>query len=62
MLISPLEKELSKTALWLVMHPCQSMNKEQEILYPWRAAGVSTTSSEDRMVSSWSKPQSQSSS
>lgn len=38
MLISPLEKELSKTALWLVMHPCAIMDKEQEVLYPWRAA------------------------
>ena len=38
MLISPLENELSKTALWLVMHPCAIMDKEQEVLYPWRAA------------------------
>ena len=31
-------KLLQDKALWLVMHPCQSMGWEQEKLYPWRAA------------------------
>lgn len=31
-------KFLQSKALWLVMHPCQSMGWEQDTLYPWKAA------------------------